>query len=123
MPDPLKSYDYPTGNSELMTRLQAGEPLDVVMEDIRTKWTPGNEHLWDEYDVESLVDTDEKRWFAVNQLIHARISVYRALKTKGVDCRGSDPFDSIEQVPILSLRLQARFPQIRGWLGGNDHAE
>jgi hypothetical protein len=120
MPDPLKSYDYPTGNIEMMMRMQAGEPFPIVMEDIRTKWTPGNEHLWDEYDVESLVDSDEKRQYTVNQLIHARISVYRALKTKDIDCRGSDPFDSIAQVPDLSRQLRARFPESLDWLGGGD---
>jgi hypothetical protein len=31
------------------------------MEEIRNKWTPGNECLWDEYDIESLIDSDEKK--------------------------------------------------------------
>lgn len=58
-----KRYGYPTGNVELAARVESGEFLMAVMEDIRPRWQPGNEHLWDEYDPESLVDTPDKRQY------------------------------------------------------------
>ena len=66
-----KRYEYPTGNIEMATRVNRGEPLPAVLEDLKRKWTPGYEYLWDEYDAESLIDSDEKRQFMVNQLLYA----------------------------------------------------
>lgn len=109
---PGKRYDYPTGNIELAIRVNEGESLPDVLQDIQTKWTPGNEHLWDDYDLESLIDTPEKRGYLVNQLLYSRITVYRALRDKGNDIRGSDPFDHVEQVPDLFSKLKAQFPDV-----------
>jgi hypothetical protein len=122
MDDAAKRYEFPTGNIEMMIRVQAGEPLPAVMEDIGARWKPGNEHLWDEYDVESLIDSDEKRQFAVNQLLYSRISVYRALKDRGVDTRDRDPFAFAEQVPDLFDRLRDRFAHTLGGREGDGPA-
>ena len=43
-----KRYDYPTGNVELALRVQGGEDLMAVLADVKRRWTPGNEHLWDD---------------------------------------------------------------------------
>ena len=87
-----KRYDYLTGNVELAIRRDRGEPLTVVLDDIGLKWTPGKEYLWDEYDPESLIDSYEKRHMMVNQLLYARVTLYRALRILGRDIRGLDPF-------------------------------
>ena len=75
-----KRYEYSTGNIELATRVERGEFLMAVMADIKPRWTPGNEYLWDEYDPESLLDTSEKRQHLVNALLFGRLTVYRALR-------------------------------------------
>ncbi len=43
-----RRYEFPTGNVELAIRVNRGEPLDAVGDEIMAMWTPGNEHLWDE---------------------------------------------------------------------------
>lgn len=107
-----RRYEYLTGNVELAIRVNRGEPLDAVGDEIMTMWTPGNEHLWDEYDVESLVDSPDKRRVVVNQLIYARISIYRALKSKGRDIRGRDPFGHIGECEEESERVRTLFPSL-----------
>src|SRR5215510_9019754 len=93
--DPVggRRYEYPTGNVELAMRVERGEFLMAVMADIQPRWTPGNEHLWDEYDPESLLDTPEKAQYMVNALLFGRLTVYRALRAAGRDVRGHDPFE------------------------------
>jgi len=93
----VKRYQFPTGNIELAIRVQNGEPLFEVLKEIKQKWTPGNECLWDDYDAESLIDSDEKRYYAVNCLLYARVTIYRALRGKGKDIRGTDPFAYVEE--------------------------
>jgi hypothetical protein len=107
-----KRYEYPTGNLELAARVERGEFLMAVMEDIRPRWTPGNEHLWDEYDPESLIDTPQKRQHLVNCLLFGRLTVYRALRASGRDVRGRDPFEFVDQVPEVMAQLRARFPGV-----------
>ncbi len=107
-----KRYEYPTGNLELAMRVERGEFLMAVIADIKPRWTPGNEYLWDEYDPESLLDTPEKRENLVNTLLFGRITVYRALRTVSRDVRGSDPFGFKEQVPEVMARLRERFPGV-----------
>src|SRR5215510_1922648 len=80
-PPGTRRYDHPTGNIELAIRVSRGEPLAKVLEEIGAKWKPGNEHLWDEYDIESLIDTAEKQSHVVNRLLYGRVSIYRALRT------------------------------------------
>ncbi len=109
-----KRYAYPTGNVELAMRIEAGEPLMAVLEDTKLKWTPGNEQLWDEYDPESLLDTDEKRGFLVNYYLFGRLTLYRALRAEDWDMRGRDPMDLHDQVPETYKLLQERFPDIFG---------
>jgi hypothetical protein len=118
-----KRYEYPTGNSEFAIRVNRGEPLPAVMEDIKPKWTPGNEYLWDEYDAESLIDTEEKRQYTVNQLLYSRLAVYRALRAVGKDIRGSDPFEYLGEVPEVCERLKGLFPDAFKGLGSERHAE
>jgi hypothetical protein len=78
-------------------------------------WTPGNEYLWDEYDVEPLIDSDEKRTESANQVLYSRITIYRALREKGIDIKGRDAFEYIEQaeeqVSRLKVLLPALFPK------------
>ncbi|WP_435019085.1 hypothetical protein TA3x_001082 [Tundrisphaera sp. TA3] len=119
MGEAKKRYEYPTGNLEMMIRAKAGEPFEVVMADIAAKWRPGNEHLWDDYDAESLVDTDEKRQYMVNQLIYSRIRVFRELKSRGFDTQGGDPFDHVDRTPELLDQLRDRFPHTIGSRWGN----
>jgi hypothetical protein len=111
-PTGAKRYEYPTGNVELATRVERGEFLMAVMTDIRPRWTPGNEHLWDEYDPESLIDSPEKRQHLVNSLLFGRLTVYGALISLGRDVRGTDPFEYVDQVPEVMARLKARFPGV-----------
>jgi hypothetical protein len=118
-----KRYEYPTGNIELAIRVNRGEPLPAVMEDLKPKWTPGNEHLWDEYDVESLIDTGAKRQYTVNRLLYARLAVYRALRAAAKDIRGSDPFEYVEQVLEVYGRLRGLFPDTLEGGGPERHAE
>jgi hypothetical protein len=113
-----RKYEYPTGNIEFGIRVNRGEPLAAVMEDIKPKWTPGNEHLWHDYDVESLIDTAEKQQYTVNQLLYSRITVYRALRAAGKDVRGSDPFEYVDQVPEVFGRLKGLFPDALNGTGG-----
>jgi hypothetical protein len=107
-----KRYEYPTGNVELAMRVERGEFLMAVMTDIKPRWTPGNEHLWDEYDPESLLDTSEKRKHLVNVLLFGRLVVYRALRAAGRDVRGRDPFEFKDQVPGVMAQLRGRFPGV-----------
>lgn len=107
-----KRYAYVTGNVEAAIRLNRGEPLPAVMKDIKSMWTPGYEHLWDAYDVESLIDTNEKRQMAVNQLLYARITVYRTLRSRGRDVKGLDPFRYALEVPEVAEGLVAKFPEM-----------
>jgi hypothetical protein len=109
-----KRYEYPTGNVEMAIRVERGELLMTVLEEIRDKWTPGNEYLWDEYDPESLLDTEEKRGFMVNVLLFGRLTVYRALRATGRDVRGNDPLEFTKQVREVFAQLQTRFPTIFG---------
>ena len=111
-PSGQKRYEYPTGNVELAMRVERGEFLMAVMADIKPRWTPGNEYLWDEYDPESLIDTAEKRQHLVNSLLFGRLTVYRALRAAGLDVRGRDPLELADQVPEVMARLRARFPGI-----------
>jgi hypothetical protein len=107
-----KRYEYPTGNVELAMRVERGEYLMAVMADIKPRWAPGNEHLWDEYDPESLLDTPEKARYMVNALLFGRLTVYRALRAAGRDVRGQDPFEFMNQVPEVITRLRERFPGV-----------
>jgi len=107
-----KRYEYPTGNIELAMRVERGEFLIAVMADIKPRWTPGNEHLWDDYDPESLVDTPEKRQHLVNALLFGRLTAYRALSVAGRDVRGRDPFEFKDQVPEVMAGLRERFPGV-----------
>ena len=109
-----KRYEYPTGNVELAMRVERGEFLMAVIADIKPRWTPGNEYLWDEYDPESLLDTPEKQRYLVNALLFGRLTVYRALRATGRDVRGRDPFEFADQVPEVLARLRARFPGVFG---------
>lgn len=110
-----RRYQYPTGNLELAIRLeQGGEDLMAVLAQVREQWKPGNEHLWDEYDPESLVDPEERRRHTVNQLLYSRITVYRALRAAGRDVRGRDPFEFVGEVPEIMAGLRARFPEALG---------
>src|SRR6516225_400199 len=84
-PSGQKRYEYPTGNIELAMRIERGEFLMAVMADIKPRWTPGNEYLWDEYDPESLLDTPEKARHMVNALLFGRLTLYRALRATGRD--------------------------------------
>jgi hypothetical protein len=107
-----KRYEYPTGNIELAMRVERGEFLMAVMADIKPRWTPGNEYLWDEYDPESLLDTPQKRHHLVNTLLFGRLTVYRALRAAGHDVRGHDPFEFKDQVPEVMARVRERFPGV-----------
>jgi hypothetical protein len=109
-----KRYEYPTGNVELATRAERGEHLMAVLADIKPRWTPGNEYLWDEYDPESLLDSPEKRQHLVNALLFARLTVYRALRAAYRDVRGRDPFEFLDEVPEVVARLRERFPNVFG---------
>ena len=113
-PSGQKRYEYPTGNVELATRVERGEFLMAVMADVKPRWTPGNEYLWDEYDPESLLDTPEKRQHLVNALLFGRLTVYRALRAAGRDVRGRDPLEFAGEVPEVFARLRARFPGVFG---------
>jgi hypothetical protein len=107
-----KRYAYLTGNDEAAIRINRGEPLPAVMKDIKRMWTPGREYLWDAYEVESLIDTDERRQMAVNQLLYARVTVYRALRSRGRDVKGLDPFRYALEVPEVADALAAKFPEM-----------
>ena len=107
-----KRYEFPTGNIELAMRVERGEFLMAVMADIKPRWTPGNEHLWDEYDPESLLDTPDKAGHFVNTLLFGRVTVYRALREAGRDVRRQDPFEFIDQVPEVMAKLRERFPGV-----------
>ena len=110
-----RRYGYPTGNVELVIRHeQGGEDLMAVLAQVQQQWKPGNEHLWDEYDLESLVDDKERRQYTVNQLLFSRLTLYRALRAAGRDVRGRDPFEFAGEVPKVLARLQERFPETRG---------
>lgn len=111
-PSGQKRYEYPTGNIELAMRVERGEFLRTVLADIKARWTPGNEYLWDDYDPESLLDTPEKRYYLVNTLLFGRLAVYRALRAAGRDIRGRDPFEFKDQVPEVMARLRERFPGV-----------
>ena len=113
-PSAPKRYEYPTGNVELATRVERGEFLLAVIADIKPRWEPGNEYLWDEYDPESLLDTPEKERYAVNALLFGRLTVYRALRAAGRDVRGQDPFEFADQVPEVFAQLRARSPTVFG---------
>jgi hypothetical protein len=111
-PAGTKRYEYPTGNIELAMRVERGEFLMAVIKDIKPRWSPGNEYLWDEYDPESLLDTPEKQHHLVNALLFGRLTVYRALRARGQDVRGHDPFQFKDQVPQVMEQLRARFPGV-----------
>jgi hypothetical protein len=113
-PPVQKRYEYPTGNVELAMRIERGEFLMAVLAEIKVRWTPGKEYLWDEYDPESLLDTSEKARYAVNALLFGRLTVYRALRATGNDVREHDPFDYVDQVPEVFAQLRARFPAVFG---------
>jgi hypothetical protein len=104
-----KKYEYLTGNVELAIRVNRGEPEAAVREDILMKWTPGNEYLWDEYDLESLIDTDEKRQCTVNQLLYMRVALYQALRSRGRDIKGLDPFRYALEVPETAQAFAVSF--------------
>ena len=72
----MKEYKYLTGNVELCERVNNDEDFQTVMNEISAKWTPGNEHLWDDYNIESLITPNKKNIF-VNHLLYARIKKYR----------------------------------------------
>jgi hypothetical protein len=112
VPTAWKRYEYPTGNVELAIRVERGEFLMAVIADIKPRWTPGNEYLWDEYDPESLLDTPEKQQFLVNSLLFGRLTVYRALRAAGRDVRGRDPFEFADQVLEVMAQLRARSPGV-----------
>jgi hypothetical protein len=113
-PEPAgrKRYEYPTANLEFAMRVERGEHMMAVIADIKPRWEPGNEHLWDEYDPESLLDTPEKRQHLVNALLFGRLTVYRALRAAGRDVPGHDPFEFKDQVPEVMARLREHFPGI-----------
>src|SRR3954447_4685278 len=113
-PSGQKRYEYPTGNVELAVRVERGEFLMAVLADIKPRWTPGNEYLWDEYDPESLLDTPEKARHLVNALLFGRLAVYRALRAAGRDVRGHDPLEFANLVPEVLAHLRARFPGVFG---------
>jgi hypothetical protein len=111
-PSAQKRYQYPTGNIELGMRVERGEFLMAVIADIKPRWAPGNEYLWDDYDPESLVDTPEKARYTVNALLFGRVTAYRALRASGRDVRGQDPFEFAKLVPEVFTQLRERFPGV-----------
>ena len=106
-----KTYQYRTGSFEAMRRVYRGESSQDVNEEIKRKWTPGNEYLWDEYDIESLIDLEEKRSYDENKRLYARITLYRALWGQGRDVRGHDPMKHVGDVEGHALRLRSLFPE------------
>jgi hypothetical protein len=62
--------------------------------------------------VDSLIDSEEKKSFVVNQLLYSRITIYRALRDKGVDLKGEDPFQHLGQAADQLPRLAALFPAL-----------
>ena len=107
-----KRYEYPTGNLETVMRVKRGEFLMNVSEDVRPRWTPGNEYLWDEYDPESLIDSPENLQYLVNQLLFCRMTLHRALRNAGHDIRGQDPFNFTDEVPKVLQKLESKFPDV-----------
>jgi len=83
----------------------------AVLAQVREQWKPGNEHLWDEFDPESLVDDEERRRHTVNQLLYSRLTVYRTLRAAGRDIRGRDPFKFVSELPEVMAGQRARFPE------------
>lgn len=75
-----------------MERSDNGEDFMTVGKEVMDKWSPGNEYLWDEYDYTTLYNTDKKKTYVANTLLHGRIKVYLQLKEKGHDVKGKDPF-------------------------------
>ena len=73
---------------------------------------PGNEYSWDEYDIELLINSDEKYSFIVNRLLYARLSLYRVLCANERDIRGDDPFGYRSECPEQVRRLQVKFPDL-----------
>lgn len=108
----MKRYEYPAGNVETIIRLNRGKSFHALIHEINAMWTPGNEHLWDNYDIESLIDTNEKRHHTVNLLLDSRLSVYRAMRASGRDCNGRDPFQFVADVPEVMRRLRRLFPDV-----------
>jgi len=88
----MEKYPYITGNIEASIRINNGEDSMKVLQEIEQKWTPGNEYLWDNIDIETLIDSPEKQRLAVNNLIFHRIKKYRELTNAGKMVKGTDPF-------------------------------
>tara|TARA_Y100000310_G_C20451692_1_gene701056 strand:- start:429 stop:713 length:285 start_codon:yes stop_codon:yes gene_type:complete len=87
-----KQYEYLTGNLECMQRIKSGENPTEALNNVGQKWTPGNEYLWDDYDIESLINTPQKKSIFVNSLLYNRIKKYRELLEQGIDIKGKYPF-------------------------------
>jgi plasmid rolling circle replication initiator protein Rep len=70
-------YPYPSPSKEILVRIWQGEDRATVQKEVRTRYQPGNEHLWDIYDIETLIDTPEKQATLENRLLYSRIKSYR----------------------------------------------
>ena len=71
----LQDYKYTNKFQEKQHRINNGENPEKVSIDIENRWKLGNEKLWDNYNIESLIDTDEK--YNNNYVLYKRIKRYR----------------------------------------------
>jgi hypothetical protein len=86
-----KKYEYLTGDAEFSERMGNGEDIVLLSLEISAKWAPGNEILWNEYNINTLVNTNVKRVLKANRELYERIQIYRELTKRGFDMKGKDP--------------------------------
>ena len=71
----LQDYKYTNKFQGKQHRINNGENPEKVSIDIENRWKLGNEKLWDNYNIESLIDTDEK--YNNNYVLYKRIKTHR----------------------------------------------
>jgi|SaaInlStandDraft_7_1057024.scaffolds.fasta_scaffold06791_4 hypothetical protein len=71
----MENYKYINRIEEKQTRINNGENIEKVNNDINRRWLTGNEQLWNNYNIESLIDTDIK--YNYNYSLYKRIKIYR----------------------------------------------
>lgn len=73
----LKNYEYENCAHELLMRVNNGENQDKVANEVSIMWAVGNEYLWNEYNIESILENSNKNNNEINKILYQRIINYR----------------------------------------------
>jgi hypothetical protein len=93
-----KSYNHKSGSYEVVERSKEDSNFEEIFQEVINRWKPGNEYLWDDYNIETLINTDKHNRPVINYLLYSRIIIYRELLKTGINIQGKDPHNFKDKI-------------------------